>query len=154
MGEAFAQQQRERLGEVVGRSDVVICTAAIPGKRSPLLVTREAVAKMAPGSVIVDLAAERGGNCELSLADQRTTHGGVTILAPTNLPASAPYHASQMFSANVSRFLAGLVQQGALKWNLDDEVLRETLVARGGQVVHPRLRELLQSPPETEVSRS
>jgi len=147
MDDAFAQQQRERLGEYVGRSDVVICTAALPGKRSPVLVTGGAVAHMAPGSVIVDLGAERGGNCELTVADQRVSVHGVTVLGPTNLAAEAPYHASQMFSGNLCSFLASLVQKGEIQWNLKDEVLRETLVARGGQVVHTRIRELLKLDP-------
>lgn len=147
MDDAFAQQQRQRLGEFVGRSDVVICTAALPGKRSPVLVTPGAVAKMAPGSVLIDLAAERGGNCELTTADQRMNVNGVTILGPTNLAAEAPYHASQLFSGNVCSFLANLVRKGEIQWNLKDDILRETLVARGGQVVHTRIRDLLKLDP-------
>jgi len=141
--EAFYQRQRELLGNVVGESDVVITTAAIPGKQSPLLIPTEAVAKMQPGSVIVDLAAERGGNCALTKADQRFVTSGVTILGPTNLPAEVPYHASQMFSANVTSFLLNLVKKGELAMNMEDPIIRDTLVARGGEVVNPRLRELL-----------
>ena len=141
--EAFYQRQRELLGDVVAESDVVITTAAIPGKQSPLLVTAEAVARMQPGSVIVDLGAERGGNCALTKANERVVASGVTILGPTNLPSEVPYHASQMFSANVTAFLLNLVKKGELVLNCDDPIIRDTLVAREGQVVHPRLRELL-----------
>jgi NAD(P) transhydrogenase subunit alpha len=141
--EAFYQRQRELLGDVVAESDVVITTAAIPGKQSPLLVTAEAVARMQPGSVIVDLGAERGGNCALTKADERVVASGVTILGPTNLPSEVPYHASQMFSANVTAFLLNLAPKGQLVLNCDDPIIRETLVAHEGQVVHPRLRELL-----------
>jgi H+-translocating NAD(P) transhydrogenase subunit alpha len=141
--EDFYRRQRELLGDVVAESDVVISTAAIPGKQSPLLITAEAVARMQPGSVIVDLAAERGGNCALTKADQRVLAHGVTILGPTNLPSEVPQHASQMFSANVTAFLLNLVKQGQIVLNCDDPIIRETLVTREGEVVHPRLRELL-----------
>ena len=145
--EAFYQRQRELLGKVVAESDIVITTAAIPGKASPLLVTAEAVAAMQPGSVIVDLAAERGGNCALTAADQRVVSHGVTILGPTNLPAEVPLHASQMFGGNVTALVKLLVQNGQLALNREDEIIRETLVAHDGQVVHPRLLDLL--PPDT-----
>ena len=148
--EAFYQRQRELLGDVVAESDVVITTAAIPGKQSPLLVTAEAVARMQPGSVIVDLGAERGGNCALTKANERVETSGVTILGPTNLPSEVPYHASQMFSANVTAFLLNLVKKGELILNCDDPIIAETLVARDGQVVHPRLRQLLTLPPLAE----
>ncbi len=141
--EAFYQRQRELLGIVVAENDVVITTAAIPGKQSPLLVTADAVAHMQPGSVIVDLAAERGGNCALSKADQRVVAHGVTILGPTNLASEVALHASQMFSANVTAFLLNLVKKGELALNMEDPIIRDTLVTRGGQVVHPRIREML-----------
>jgi NAD(P) transhydrogenase subunit alpha len=144
--EAFYQRQRELLGNVVAESDVVITTAAIPGKQSPLLVTAEAVARMQPGSVIVDLGAERGGNCALTKADERIIAHGVTILGPTNLPSEVPYHASQMFSANVTAFLLNLVKKGELELNCDDPIIAETLITREGQVVHPRVRQLLGLP--------
>ena len=137
--ESFYRRQREMMAKVVAGSDVVITTAAIPGKRSPVLVTAEMVQAMAPGSVIVDLAAERGGNCELTRADEVVTAHGVTILGPTNLPATVPYHASQMYAKNVATFVQHLVKDGVLAVDLNDEITRETLVARGGQVVHPRL---------------
>lgn len=139
LGEEFYRKQRELMARVVAESDVVITTAAIPGKKSPVLVTAEMVATMAAGSVIVDLAAERGGNCELTKADEIVQAHGVTILGPTNLPSEAPYHASQMFAKNITNFLNNLAPKGALTINMEDEIIRETLVARDGKIVHPRL---------------
>lgn len=144
--EAFYQRQRELMADVVADSDVVITTAAVQGQRSPLLVTAQAVKRMQAGSVIVDLAAERGGNCALTQADQRIALHGVTILGPTNLPSELPQHASQMFSANVTAFLQNLVKKGQVVLNCDDEIIRETLVTHEGQVVQPRLRALLGLP--------
>lgn len=143
MGEEFYRRQRELMARTVADSDITVTTAAIPGKKSPLLITKEAVEGMRPGSVIVDLAAERGGNCELSQADQRVEHQGVVILGPTNLPSEIPYPASLMFSNNVTKFLQNLIKGGQVNLNLQDEIIRETLTARDGDVVHPRLRELL-----------
>jgi len=145
--ESFYRRQREMMLKVVAASDVVITTALIPGKPAPTLVTREMVEAMAPGSVIVDLAAERGGNCELTKPDQTVVHRGVTILGPSNPPALAPYHASQMYSKNITTFLSHLLgkdgaSQPALPINPDDEITRETLLTRGGEVVHPRVRDL------------
>jgi NAD(P) transhydrogenase subunit alpha len=147
LGEEFYTRQRELMASVVKESDVVITTAAIPGKPSPRLITREAVEAMKPGSVIVDLAAERGGNCELSRPDERVLHGEVLILGPTNLPAEIPHDASLMFSGNVTKFLLNMVKNGQLTWNMEDPILCDTLAARDGQVVQPRLRELLGMPP-------
>ncbi|MEX2173361.1 MAG: Re/Si-specific NAD(P)(+) transhydrogenase subunit alpha [Pirellulaceae bacterium] len=141
--ENFYRRQRELLAQVVGECDIVITTAAIPGKQSPLLITAEAVAGMQPGSVVVDLAAERGGNCALTQADERVVAHGVTILGPTNLPSEVPQHASQMFSANVTAFLTNLIKKGEVVLNCDDPIIRETLAAHEGDVVQPRLRELL-----------
>ncbi len=143
MGEDFYRKQRELMTRVVADSDVVITTAAIPGKKSPVLITKEAVAGMRPGSVIVDLAAERGGNCELSQPDQRVEQHGVTILGPTNLPSEIPHPASLMLSNNVTKFLQNLIKGGEINLNLQDEIIRETLTARGGDVYHARIRELL-----------
>jgi NAD(P) transhydrogenase subunit alpha len=143
MGEEFLRKQRELIARVVSESDVVITTAAVPGKKAPILLTAEMVAGMSPGSVIVDVAAERGGNCELTRPGETTVEKGVTILGPVNLPAEVPYHASQMYAKNISTFLLHLVQDGQLKLDLEDEITRETLVARDGQVVNPRVRELL-----------
>jgi NAD(P) transhydrogenase subunit alpha len=145
--EAFYRRQREMMLKVVAASDVVITTALIPGKPAPILLTKEMVDAMAPGSVIVDLAAERGGNCELTRPDETVVHRGVTILGPSNPPALVPYHASQMYSKNITTFLAHLlgkdgVKQAPLPINLEDEITRETLLTRGGEVVHARIRDL------------
>jgi H+-translocating NAD(P) transhydrogenase subunit alpha len=141
--ESFYKRQREMMIKVVGASDLVITTAAIPGKKSPVLITEEMVKAMAPGSVIVDLAAERGGNCELTQADQTIVAHGVTIIGPTNLPGTVPYHASQMYSRNIVTFVQHLVKNGQLSFDMEDEITRETLVTRNGEVVHARVRELL-----------
>ena len=145
--EAFYTRQREMMIKVVAASDVVITTALIPGKRAPILVTREMVEAMAPGSVLVDLAAERGGNCELTMPDETVVHHGVTIVGPSNLPALVPYHASQMYSRNITTFLMHLLgkdggAQAALAINPADEITRETLLTHGGAVVHARVKEL------------
>lgn len=145
MDEEFYRKQRELLSSVIKQSDVVITTAAIPGKKSPTLVTADAVKSMAPGSVIIDLGAERGGNCELTKPGEKTQVHGVTIIGPTNIAAEIPQHASQMFANNVVKFLSNMVKQGQVFLNTEDEIIRETLVARGGQVVHPRLQSLLDS---------
>jgi NAD(P) transhydrogenase subunit alpha len=137
------QQQRGQLADVVAGCDVVITTAAIPGRQSPLLVTADAVRRMAPGSVVVDLAAERGGNCELTKADETVVADGVTILGPTNLPSEVPQHASQMFAKNVVTLLQLLTKKGELEIDLKDEVIRETLTTKDGQVQTPRIRETL-----------
>lgn len=146
MGEEFYKKQRELMAEVVSHSDVVVTTAAIPGKPSPLLITAEAVKGMAPGSVIVDLAAERGGNCELAKADETVVAHGVTILGPTNLTSTVPYHASQMYSKNVTTLLRHLVKEGTLELDLEDEITVGTMVSHDGEVQHPRVRDLLGLP--------
>jgi H+-translocating NAD(P) transhydrogenase subunit alpha len=143
MNEDFYRRQRELLTSVIKQSDVVITTAAIPGKRSPILVTADAVEAMAPGSVVIDLGAERGGNCELTKPNERTIAHGVTILGPTNIATEIPQHASQMFANNVTKFLLNMVKKGQLEINTEDEIVRETLVARGGELVHPRIKSLL-----------
>jgi len=146
MGEDFYKKQQAALAAAVSRFDVVITTAAVPGKRAPVLVTKDAVRSMAPGSVVVDLAAERGGNCEYTRAGETVVEHGVTILGPLNIPATVPYHASQMYAKNVSTFLLHLVKDGALQLNMEDEITRETLVARDGEIVLGRIRELLGLP--------
>ena len=141
--EDFYQRQREALGLVVAENHIVITTAAIPGKPSPLLITEDAVKAMAPGSIIVDLAAERGGNCALTKSGETVVEYGVKIMGPTNLPASVPFHASQMYAQNLANFLSLLVKDGALNINMEDEIVRETLVTRNGDVVHARVKELM-----------
>src|SRR6266567_2223295 len=145
--EDFYRRQRELLGKVVAENDVVITAAVVPGKKSPVLVTREMVAGMAPGSVIVDLAAERGGNCELTQADQVIAVNGVTIVGTINLASTVPYHASQMYAKNITAFLQYMVKDGKLVLNLDDEIIQSTLVTHGGEVVNSRVREFFSLPP-------
>jgi NAD(P) transhydrogenase subunit alpha len=141
MGDEFYRKQREMMARVVAEQDVVISTAAVPGKRAPVLITGEMVRGMAPGSVIVDLAAERGGNCELTRPGEVATVHGVTIVGPTNLPGTVPYHASQMFAKNVTTFLLNMVTAGALQLDKDDEIVRDSMVVRDGQIVHAGVRE-------------
>jgi NAD(P) transhydrogenase subunit alpha len=140
MDENFYRKQRELMTKVVAANHVVITTAVVPGKTAPILITADMVAGMAPGSVIVDLAAERGGNCELTKPGQTVVERGVTILGPLNLPSSVPYHASEMYSRNISTFLSQLIDRRALQLNLDDEIVRETLVTYRGEVVQPAVR--------------
>jgi len=144
--ESFYRRQRELLGKVIAENDVVITTAVIPGKKAPILVTKEMVAGMAPRSVIIDLAAERGGNCELTRPGEKISEHGVTIVGWFNLASTVPYHASQMYARNLSTFLALLVKDGKLQLNLKDEILRDTLVTQGGEIVNPRLREFFSMP--------
>jgi NAD(P) transhydrogenase subunit alpha len=145
--ETFYKRQRELLGKVVAESDVVISAAVIPGKKPPILVTKEMVASMAPGSVIVDLAGERGGNCELTRPGEIVVEHGVTIIGWFNLASTVPYHASQMYARNVSAFLLHLVKDGKLQLNMDDEIIRETMLTRGGEVANARVREFFSIPP-------
>jgi len=144
--ETFYARQRELLARVVAESDVVIAAAVIPGKKSPVLVTKGMVESMAPGSVIFDLAAERGGNCELTRMGEVIVEHGVTIIGRINLATEVPYHASQMYARNVTAFLLHLVKDGKLQLNLEDEITRETLVTQGGEVVNPRVREFFGLP--------
>lgn len=141
--EAFYRRQRELMARVVRESDVVITTAVVPGRRAPVLITADMVAGMAPGSVIVDLAAERGGNCELTRAGETVHAHGVTIVGAVNLAGTVPYHASQLYARTVTALLLHLVREGTIALDLEDEIVRETLVTRDGQVVHPRVREAL-----------
>ena len=144
--ETFYNRQRELLGKVVAESDVVISAAVIPGKKPPILVTKEMVASMAPGSVIIDLAGERGGNCELTRPGEIIVEHGVTIIGRFNLASTVPYHASQMFARNVTAFLLHLVKDGKLQLNMEDEIVRETMLTHGGEVVNARVREFFSLP--------
>ena len=143
MDEEFYRKQRAALQEVIREQDVVITTAAVPGKKAPILVTTEMASAMATGSVIVDIAAERGGNCELTRPGETVMHQGISILGPLNLPSTAPYHASQMYGSNIAAFLKLMVKNGELTMNREDEIIRETLVTHGHQVVNARVNELL-----------
>ncbi len=146
MGEDFYRRQRDALGAVLAEQNVVITTAAVPGKKAPVLITREMAERMAPGSVIVDIAAERGGNCELTRPGEIVEHNGIQIHGPVNLPSTIPYHASQMYARNIATFLKYLIKDGRLSLAPDDEIVRETLVTHSGEVVHPRVRESLGLP--------
>lgn len=145
-GEDFYRRQRELLGKVVGESDVVITAAVIPGKKSPVLVTEDMVRGMAPGSVLVDLASERGGNCDITEMGKIVVKHGVTLIGTINVASGVPYHASQMYAKNLTNFLTHLVKDGKMQLNMEDEITRETLVTRGGEVVNPRVREYFQMP--------
>jgi NAD(P) transhydrogenase subunit alpha len=151
--ENFYKRQRELLGKVVAESDVVISAAVIPGKKPPILVTKEMVASMAPGSVIIDLAGERGGNCELTRPGEIVVEHGVTIIGWFNLASTVPYHASQMYARNVSAFLLHLVKDGELQLNMDDEIVRETMLTHGGEVVNARIREFFSLPALAAASK-
>ena len=143
MSEAYKLKQKEAIARHVKESDIVISTALIPGKPAPILITGDMGRPMRPGALIVDLAAEAGGNCELTNAGERVTENGVLILGPANLPASVPYHASQMYSRNVASFMQDLVKEGQLVLRMDDECVAGTLITQGGQIVHPRVRETM-----------
>jgi NAD(P) transhydrogenase subunit alpha len=143
MGEDFYKKQREMMLKVVAENDVIITTAAIPGKKAPILVTTEMVEAMQPGSVIVDLAAERGGNCELTEADKSVEHGGVLVIGPTNMASGSSYHASQMYAKNITTFLLHMIDKGELKFDMEDEVVVDTMLTRGGKVVNARVCEAL-----------
>lgn len=144
--EDFYRRQRELLGKVVQESDVVIAAAVIPGKKSPVLVTQEMVKGMAPGSVILDLAAERGGNCELTETGKTVVKDGVTIIGQINIASGVPYHASMMYARNLTAFLTYVVKDQKLNLNREDEIVRETLVTAGGEIVQPRVREFFGLP--------
>jgi len=155
MDEAYYRRQRELLGAVIKEQDVVITTAAVPGRKAPILVTREMAEQMAPGSVIVDLAAERGGNCELTRPGETIMHNGISIVGPTNLASRAPTHASQMYAGNINNLLKLLVnKEGVLNINLEDEVIRESLVSHEGRVIHAKINELLAAGAAKEVANS
>ena len=144
--ETFYKKQRELLGKVIATSDVVISTAAVPGKKAPILITADMVGAMAPGSVIVDLAAERGGNCELTKPGHTIVMHGVTIHGPESLSSTVPFHASQMYAKNVATFLLHLVKKGEIQIDMNDEITKETMLTRNGEVVQPRIREVLGLP--------
>lgn len=146
MGEEFYRRQREVMAQVVAESDVVITTAAVPGSKAPTLITAEMVSHMRPGSIVVDLAAEGGGNCELTRPRETVQVHGVTIAGPVNLPSTIPYHASQMYANNVAAFLGNLFEGGQLRLNLEDPIIHDTLLTHAGEVRNTRVRELLDLP--------
>jgi NAD(P) transhydrogenase subunit alpha len=144
--ESFYAKQRELLTRVIAESDIVITTAVVPGKKAPMLVTADMVKGMAPGSVIFDLASERGGNCELTRAGQTVVEHGVTIIGIINVASRVPYHASQMYARNLTAFLLNLVKDGKLRSDKEDDIIRDTLLTRDGEIVNPRVREFLALP--------
>ncbi len=144
--EAFYAKQRELLGHVVAQNDAVITTAVVPGKKAPVLLTAEMVKGMAPGSVILDLAAERGGNCELTHPGEKYVAHGVTIIGPVNLASGVPFHASQVYARNLTSFLTNLVKDGKVRPAADDDIIRDTLLTQGGEVANARVRESLGLP--------
>jgi len=143
LSEEFYRKQREKMAEVLAESDIVITTAAVQGKKAPILITKDMVHKMRPGAILVDLAAETGGNCELTKPGEKVEVNGVLIEGPVNLAATIPYHASQMYARNVTAFLQLLIKNGNVDLNLEDEIVRETLVSYNNEVYNPRLREIL-----------
>ena len=140
----FYRVQRELLSAHLAKSDVVITTAAVPGKRAPILISRDIFENLRPGSVVVDLAAEKGGNCSLTKPGEQTVVDGVTIIGPTNLPSQVPLHASQMYSKNITTFLRFLLKDGGLNVDTSDEIIRESLVAHGGRLVNPAVLKALK----------
>lgn len=150
-GEDFLKRQRELMTEVVKEMDVIITTAAVPGAKSPILVTADMVKAMKPGSIIVDLAAERGGNCELTRAGETVVEHGVTIIGPANVPSSVAFHASQMYGKNMENLLNLMIDsEGQLNLDMEDEIFQNTVVAHQGDVPQKRMRELLNLPPLAE----
>ena len=143
--EEFYRRQQELLTEHLAAADVIITTAAVPGRKAPELVTEEMVGQLRPGTVVVDLAAEKGGNCAITEAGQRIERNGAVVLGPINLPAETPYHASQMYSKNVSNFLVYLIHEGELRIDLEDEIVQAALVAHRGRVVHPDVLKALET---------
>lgn len=149
------RKQRELMARVVAESDVVITTAAIPGKKAPVLLTADMVRRMQPGSVVVDLAAERGGNCELTQPDRTVVDNGVIIVGPANPASLLPYHASQTFSNNLVKFLQHLMgKDKQVRIDTGDQITRETLVCRDGQILHPRVREAMGLTPPAGPERT
>jgi NAD(P) transhydrogenase subunit alpha len=144
--ESFYQRQRELLGKVVAENDIVITTAVIPGKKAPVLVTADMVKGMIPGSVILDLAAERGGNCEMTKPGETSMQHGVTMIGRFNIAGTAPYHASQLYARNLTNFLLHIVKEQKLVLNLEDEIVRDTLLTKGGEVANARVREFFSLP--------
>lgn len=144
MDEAFYEKQREMMVRVVAENDVVITTAAIPGKRAPILVTEEMVKGMKPGSIIIDMAAERGGNCELTEPGKTVVKYGVSIVGEMNLPSTVPHHASQMYSNNVVNFLKLMIDDGHLNTEIEDDIVQGATVTRGGEIVHSMVKELME----------
>lgn len=143
LGEDFYRRQQEMMETMLAESDAVITTAAVPGKRAPILITKDMIARMRRGSIIIDLAAEAGGNCELTKPGETISVNGVSIVGTTNLPSTLAYHASQMFANNIVAFLENLIKEGKLRLDLDDQIIRETLLTHQGDVISQNVRQML-----------
>lgn len=143
MGEEFYKSQQQLMSEIVAESDVVITTASVVGKKAPVLITKDMVERMKPGSVIVDLAADSGGNCELTSTGGTVVVNSVKIIGDINLPSTIPYHSSQMYSNNISAFLLNIIKDGQLVIDMEDEIVKDTLITRDGQVTNNLVKELL-----------
>jgi NAD(P) transhydrogenase subunit alpha len=146
MGDQFYRDQREMMNKVIAQSDVVITTAAVPGTKAPILITKDMVGGMKAGSVIVDLVAENGGNCEITRPGERVEENGITIIGELNLPSTVPYHASQMYAKNIAAFLQNLVKDGEIRMNMEDQIISESLLVHDGEVASVKVRELLGLP--------
>ena len=144
MGEEFYKAQQKLMQKVVAVSDVVISTASVLGKKAPVLITKEIVYQMKPGSVIVDLAADTGGNCELTIAGETIEYNGVKIIGVTNLPSSVPRDSSLMYSKNITSFLLNILKNGNLNINTEDEIIRDTLLTHNGAVTNPEVQKLIE----------
>ena len=139
----FYQRQQEALGEHLSGVDVIITTAAVPGRKAPVLLTKGIMDRLRPGTVVVDLAAERGGNCELTVAGEIVHINGITIAGPVNVPSTVPQHASQAYSRNMFNLASLLISEGQLQLDLEDEIVKGALVAHGGNIIHPAVQESL-----------
>jgi NAD(P) transhydrogenase subunit alpha len=145
--EEFLKKQSEAMSQWIAESDVLITTAAIPGRKSPVLVNEDQVKGMAPGSVVVDMASERGGNCEPTETGKTINYHGVKVMGPVNLTSTVPYHASQMYAKNIVTFLQHLVKDGELTLDFTDEITRGTVVTHDGEIKHKVVREIFDLPP-------
>jgi NAD(P) transhydrogenase subunit alpha len=143
MGEDYYRKERELMARVISESDVVITTAAVPGKKAPLLITEDMVKGMEPGAVIVDLVAEQGGNCACTVPGETVTRHGVTVVGPVNLPSTVPYHASQLYSKNITSFLAVVMKEGHVDTECRDEIACESLLTKDGQLVNVKVQSAL-----------
>jgi len=143
MDEEFYKKQRQMMNQIISESDVVIATAAVPGKKAPVLVTEEMVENMKEGSLIVDLAAEQGGNCEITKPGKTFEIGGVIVSGPLNLPSTVAHDSSQMFSKNITNFIQLMVKDEKFNTDVDDEIIRESMVTRNGEIINNKLKEIL-----------
>ncbi len=144
----YYRRQQEALGEHLSGVDAIITTAAVPGRKAPMLLPNAITDRLRPGTVVVDLAAERGGNCALTVAGQVVVNDGVTVVGPVNLPATVPSHASQMYSKNMLNLAGILIKDGEFRLDLEDEIVRGALVAHNGSVIHPAVQAALASADE------